>query len=63
VALSPARLAGAGTGGATSWCAGTFHGRVVMTERLLCGPPRLCPMLMIRPQTVARFRFKVTRPR
>jgi hypothetical protein len=59
VALSPSRLAGTGRG--ASWCEGTFHGSVVLTERLLCGPPRLCPMLEIRPQTIARFSFEVTK--
>jgi len=61
VALSPSRLNA--TNGATRWCMGTFQGSVMLTTRLLCAPPRLCPMLLIRPQTIARFSFKVTRAR
>jgi hypothetical protein len=61
VALSPSRLNA--TNGATRWCTGTFQGSVMLTTRLLCVPPRLCPMLLIRPQTIARFSYKVTRAR
>ncbi|MGZ4294209.1 MAG: hypothetical protein ACXVRM_08210 [Solirubrobacteraceae bacterium] len=59
LALTPSRLAGAGA--ARRWCAGTFQGSIIMAERFLCTPPRLCPMIEIRPQTVARFSFRVTR--
>ena len=58
VALSPARM---GNGLTRSWCTGTFHGSVVQTVRLICVPPRLCPMIAVRPQTIARFGFRVRR--
>ena len=58
MALRPSRLAG---GGATTWCTGTFRGSVVITQRLRCAPPLMCLMLEIRPQTIARFSFTVTR--
>ncbi len=58
VTLTPGRMGGAG---ARTWCTGTFHGSIVQTERVLCGPPVLCPMLEIRPQTIATFTFKVKR--
>jgi hypothetical protein len=45
-------------GGAT-WCAGTFRGSIVQTERFNCAPPNLCPMIEIRPQTIAHFNFTV----
>jgi hypothetical protein len=46
------------------WCAGTFHGVITQSEAIRCGgPPQqiACPMLMIRPQTIGRFRFVVRR--
>jgi hypothetical protein len=59
IALSPSRVSRAG--GPTAWCSGTFRGSVILTERFQCAPPLLCPMLAIRPQTIARFTFRVTR--
>src|SRR5579884_927790 len=43
------------------WCAGTFRGVVTQTISVVCGPPRefACPMVMIAPQTIGRFRFHV----
>ena len=44
------------------WCTGTFHGVVTESQTVQCGgPPQqiVCPMLMIRPQTIGRFRFVV----
>jgi hypothetical protein len=58
VSLTPGKL----HAGAKSWCAGTFHGSVVQTEHLVCTPPQLCPMIEIRPQTIALFTFTVKRP-
>jgi hypothetical protein len=60
VALSPARM---GNGRARSWCTGTFHGSVMQTTRFMCGPPEqvVCPMLEVRPQTIATFSFRVVR--
>ena len=46
------------------WCTGTFHGTVVESQTVPCGPPMaqiLCPMIMIRPQTIGRFEFVVRR--
>ena len=53
--LNPARLGG-------RWCAGTFHGRVVESERIICGGPPVdaCPQLVIAPRVIARFTFRVT---
>jgi hypothetical protein len=58
-ALSPARM---GNGRTRSWCIGTFHGSVVQTVRFICVPPHLCPLIAVRPQTIARFGFRVQRP-
>ena len=44
------------------WCMGTFRGVVTESQSVQCGgPPQqiVCPMLMIRPQTIGRFRFVV----
>ena len=44
------------------WCAGTFRGVIMETQSVTCGGggTRLaCPMVMIRPQTIGRFRFVV----
>jgi hypothetical protein len=45
------------------WCTGTFHGVVTETQTITCGgdPQLACPMIMIRPQTIGRFRFAVRR--
>jgi hypothetical protein len=58
VSLTPGKL----HTGARTWCAGTFHGSVVQTARLMCTPPQLCPLIEIRPQTIAQFTFTVKRP-
>jgi hypothetical protein len=58
VSLTPGKMSPTG---ATTWCIGTFHGSIVQTERFLCMPPDLCPMLEIRPQTIAHFTFTVRR--
>lgn len=59
VRLNPARLGEDGR-----WCVGRFHGTVVETERLVCSPPPvyiMCPEIVIAPQVIARFTFRVTR--
>lgn len=59
VRLNPAKLGGDGR-----WCIGRFHGTVVDTERVMCSPPPvyiMCPEIMIAPQVIARFTFRVTR--
>jgi hypothetical protein len=56
VALTPGKVS---TPGGKTWCAGTFRGSIVQTERARCMPPDLCPLLEIRPQTIAHFTFKV----
>jgi hypothetical protein len=57
VSLSPGKL----SRGATNWCAGTFKGTIVQSEHMVCKPPALCPMVEIRPQTIANFTFTVKR--
>ncbi len=48
-------------GGRRRWCGGRFHGRLVAYESTTCtpGPARACPLLVIAPQTLARFSFRV----
>jgi hypothetical protein len=60
MSLTPARMS---TSSARKWCTGTFHGAIVQSQRFACSPPptQLCPQLEIRPQTIARFTFKVKR--
>ncbi len=44
------------------WCAGTFRGVITETQSVTCGGGGIrlaCPMLMIRPRTIGRFRFVV----
>ena len=41
------------------WCVGTFHGRLVETISIICTPTRACPMVVVAPQTLARFHFRV----
>ena len=46
------------------WCTGTFHGVITESQSVDCGPPNAqiaCPMLVIRPRTIGRFRFVVRR--
>jgi hypothetical protein len=58
VSLTPGKM---GAVGAHAWCTGTFHGSVVQSEHFVCAPPHLCPLIEIRPQTIAHFSFKVKR--
>lgn len=48
-------------GGRRHWCTGRFHGRLVAYESTPCtpGPARACPLLVIAPQTLARFSFRI----
>jgi hypothetical protein len=43
------------------WCAGLWHGTVLQTEvpRCIASPTRACPDVIVKPQTLARFRFRV----
>jgi hypothetical protein len=59
VSLTPSRMTTPST--ARTWCPGIFHGSIVQTEHLECTPPRPCPMIEIRPQTIAYFNFRVKR--
>src|ERR1700749_3162136 len=45
MSLAPARMSAS----ASKWCAGTFHGVIVESQRFACGPPPtdLCPELAI----------------
>jgi hypothetical protein len=54
MSLKPSRLGG-------RWCQGTFKGEIDEAQRFVCDPPHLCPQLEIRPRTIARFTFRVTR--
>jgi hypothetical protein len=54
VTLSPSRLGG-------SWCVGTFHGRIVESEQVVCQRLRACPDLAVAPRTIAQFKFRVKR--
>ena len=56
-----ARLAPKHFGG--HWCMGTFRGTVTETQTVQCGPveARVCPQIVIAPETIGRFRFRVTR--
>jgi hypothetical protein len=58
LSLTPSHMS---PGSAGTWCTGTFHGTVTQSVRFMCAPPDLCPLLEIRPQTIARFSFKVKR--
>jgi hypothetical protein len=55
ITLNPSHLGG-------SWCTGTFHGEVVESQRIICSPLPVdaCPQLVIAPQVIARFKFRVT---
>lgn len=58
VTLSPSRMHG------HAWCVGQFVGDIIQEEIQSCGPPQtgvICPQLVIRPQVIARFHFRVTR--
>jgi hypothetical protein len=49
---------GKGRGG---WCAGQWHGTVVQSVAFRCTPTpaAVCPELVVAPQTIATFRFRV----
>jgi hypothetical protein len=57
VKLNPRSFGGA-------WCVGRFHGSVVEHQSTLCpvGPQLACPLVVIRPRTIARFSFLVKAP-
>jgi hypothetical protein len=53
VTLNPQRLGG------SSWCPGTYHGRIVEVISIVCQRLRPCPALLPAPETIARFSFRV----
>lgn len=58
VTLTPSRMGG------RAWCWGAFVGDVVQEEIQRCGPPQaaiMCPALVVRPQVIAQFSFRVKR--
>jgi hypothetical protein len=58
LSLTPRRMSGTAT---RTWCTGTFSGSILQTQHFACAPPHLCPLIEIRPQTIARFTFRVRR--
>jgi hypothetical protein len=42
------------------WCAATYHGKIIETERPICAPHRVCPQFIIHLGTVGHFSFRVT---
>ena len=56
VTMNPARLGG-------RWCSGRFRGEIVDSQRIICDPMPVeaCPQIVIAPQVIARFTFRVTR--
>ncbi len=45
--------------GNSSWCAGTFHGKIVETMRPVCGPAKACPQFIAVLRTIGKFTFHV----
>jgi hypothetical protein len=48
----------------SSWCTGTYKGQVTLYQSVRCGPPLAhiaCPQIVIRPQVVGTFSFRVKR--
>jgi hypothetical protein len=43
------------------WCVGTFHGRIVESQTIICERIHACPDIEVAPRTIARFKFRVTR--
>ena len=61
VTLNPSHLDG-------HWCTGRFNGMLVQRQTTLCPPgpvqqAMICPLYVIAPRVLARFRFTVTHPR
>jgi hypothetical protein len=61
LSLNPSHLHG-------HWCTGTFTGAVVERRTTICppGPVRqsiLCPLYVVAPRVLGRFRFAVAQPR
>jgi hypothetical protein len=60
IALDPAHLDG-------NWCAGRFAGVLVERRSPVCEPTRvparfICPLYVVAPRVIGRFRYEVTRP-
>ncbi len=61
ITLNPAHLNG-------QWCSGTFTGVLIQRETSLCQPGPVqtaiaCPLYVLAPQVIGRFRFTVTPPK
>jgi hypothetical protein len=61
ITLNPSHLNG-------HWCVGRFNGMLVQRQTTVCppGPVRqaiVCPLYVIAPRVLARFRFTVTQPK
>lgn len=41
------------------WCSGKFHGKLMEFRTIVCRRINACPDIAIRPQTIARFTFRV----
>lgn len=54
VTLRPGKAGG-------GWCAGLWHGRILQSTAIRCDPTpaRACPQLVVAPQKIATFRFRV----
>jgi hypothetical protein len=46
-------------GGARSWCAGAYHGKVIETVTPVCAPGKLCPAFIGVIRTIGTFTFRV----
>jgi hypothetical protein len=42
-----------------SWCAGSFHGKIIETFQPVCGPGKVCPLFIAVIRTIGTFRFRV----
>jgi hypothetical protein len=60
ITLNPSHLNG-------HWCAGRFDGALVERRSPICGPTPapaqiICPLYVLAPRVIGRFRFQVTQP-
>lgn len=60
ITLNPSHLNG-------HWCSGTFTGALMQRETSVCQPGPVqaaivCPLYVLAPQVIGRFRFTVTQP-
>jgi hypothetical protein len=45
------------------WCGGKFRGDITELQMIICNPDMVCPQIVIAPRTIARFSFRVAKPR